>query len=524
MSDSHVDPLAKSYDEIPYIAYPYPFTHPRQLEAQAALFGLLAPPIDRCRVLELGCAAGGNLIPQAIDLPDSEFLGIDLSERQIRDGQKLINELGVRNIELRQANLMEIDASWGQFDYIVSHGVFSWMPAEARAKLMEVNARNLAPNGVAFVSYNTYPGWHMAGVVRDIMRYHTQQFSSPAKKIEQAKAVLDFLTELVDERAPIAAALKAEADGLKVHKNDSYLYHEHLEADNHPLYFHEFMAQAEACGLQYLAESDFSTMLLRNLPEAAQATLRRLSLIQQEQYMDFIRGRRFRKTLLCHNHVRLDRSIRPARMEQFHVALTTPFHPVAIDLRNDEMTKFQIGSSSIETSNRLMKATFALLRDRYPSHIGFRPLLVGCLGRLAAIGRPMGGDEPPAELLGSTLLSAYGAGMIDIAVHPPAAAYMVTERPTVSRLARHQAMHSNHFTNQRHSPVQLDPVCRRVVYRLDGRHDRLALTRDLLQAVASGDVRLADRKDAPAAASPDEIDSLVGRVLHDIRNAGLLVE
>ena len=84
--------------------------------------------IRRCRVLELGCASGGNLIPMAMDFPDSEFLGIDLSARQIEAGKVHLANLKPRNIELRAASIMDVDAGYGQFDYIICHGVFSWVP------------------------------------------------------------------------------------------------------------------------------------------------------------------------------------------------------------------------------------------------------------------------------------------------------------------------------------------------------------------------------------------------------------
>ena len=188
MSVESMSATATAYDAVPYKDYPYPFTHPRCLETTATLFGMRPPDIRRCRTLELGCAAGGNLIPQALDLPEATFLGIDLSERQITQGRRTLEDLGQKNIELRQANLMDIDESWGQFDYIISHGVFSWLPPVVQDKLLEVSARNLSPQGVAFVSYNVYPGWHLANVVRDLMQYHAGQFDDPLKKIEQGKA------------------------------------------------------------------------------------------------------------------------------------------------------------------------------------------------------------------------------------------------------------------------------------------------------------------------------------------------
>ena len=81
------DPTARTpYDEVPYTSYSFPETHPDRMATVAHLFNLKPPPPDRCRVLELGCASGGNLAPMAALYPESEFLGIDLSRVQIEQG------------------------------------------------------------------------------------------------------------------------------------------------------------------------------------------------------------------------------------------------------------------------------------------------------------------------------------------------------------------------------------------------------------------------------------------------------
>ena len=104
---------------------PFLQTHPDQLAAVATLFGMRPQPPDRCRVLELGCAGGGNLIPMALALPESRFLGIDLSRRQISTGQALVRKLGLRNIGLQPLSVLDLDSRFGRFDYIICHGIYS---------------------------------------------------------------------------------------------------------------------------------------------------------------------------------------------------------------------------------------------------------------------------------------------------------------------------------------------------------------------------------------------------------------
>ncbi|HEV3386835.1 MAG TPA: class I SAM-dependent methyltransferase, partial [Gemmata sp.] len=193
-TDSNTRSTANSYDEVPYECHPYPQTHPSRLATIATLFGLSPPPVDNCRVLELGCAGGGNLIPMAEALPESSFVGVDLSLRQIGDGETIVRNLGLMNISLRHASIADVDESYGMFDYVICHGVFSWVPQSTQRKILDISAKCLTPNGVAYVSYNTYPGWHMRGMIRDMMRYHALRFETPDHRVKQARALLDFLT------------------------------------------------------------------------------------------------------------------------------------------------------------------------------------------------------------------------------------------------------------------------------------------------------------------------------------------
>src|SRR5262249_49773642 len=126
------DLRTSSYDEMPYMHRAFPQTHPDRLATLAKLFGLTPPDLETCRVLELGCASGDNLIPMAVTLPNAQFVGLDFSERQIDEGQGIVEALQLANIELRHADITHIDQSWGNFDYIICHGIYSWVPEAVR--------------------------------------------------------------------------------------------------------------------------------------------------------------------------------------------------------------------------------------------------------------------------------------------------------------------------------------------------------------------------------------------------------
>src|ERR1043165_5096540 len=123
-----------------------------------------APP-NHCRVLELGCASGGNLIPMSLSWPGSRFVGIDLSRRQIRDGQEMIREIGLNNVDLVCQSILDVPRELGTFDYILCHGVYSWVPPDVQNKILEICRDHLQAQGVAYVSYNTFPGWHARAAI-----------------------------------------------------------------------------------------------------------------------------------------------------------------------------------------------------------------------------------------------------------------------------------------------------------------------------------------------------------------------
>jgi SAM-dependent methyltransferase len=293
-----------SYDVVPYESRSFVETHPDHLATMATLFGLEPPAIDRCRVLELGCSQGSNLIPMATALPGSTFVGIDLSARQIADGQKTATALGLTNIQLKALNILDVDESFGRFDYIVCHGVYSWVPSAIQDKILHICAKQLAPNGIALISYNTYPGWYVKQVVRDMIFYHARQFAEPLEQVRQARSFLDYLARSVapDSSSSYEVNLRSAAVVLQ-EKSDSYLLHEFLEEFVQPIYFYQFVARAAAWKLRYFADARIPPMYSAGLcPEAIQ-TLRQLAPdpIRSEQYLDFLTRRSFRRSLLCHS-------------------------------------------------------------------------------------------------------------------------------------------------------------------------------------------------------------------------------
>jgi methyltransferase-like protein/SAM-dependent methyltransferase len=468
-------PPVNTYDEVPYESYSFPQTHPDRMATVATLFALKPAPVERCRVLELGAASGGNLIPMAHDLPDSSFVGIDLSARQIADGVRAVEELGLKNLELRHASILDVDESYGQFDYVICHGVFSWVPANVQDKILEICATRLAPDGVAYVSYNTYPGWHLRGLVRNVMRYHARRFATPGDRIRQSRALLTFLQETTkNQQDAYAVLLRQELEPLRK-AADSYLYHEHLEEVNEPIYFYEFAERAEAHGLQYLGETSVGTMVARNFGAEVEKTLKALSedVIQMEQYMDFVRNRMFRQTLLVPKGVRPNRNITAEAVRRLHAASGGRPVDERVDLDSTGPAQYRgPGGATLTTHEPLLKAAMACLHEAWPRTIPVEEL------RDRARARLRGGPLPADEMgkLAHGLVDCYlTSDLVELHAFAPRVVSQAGERPAASPAARRQARLGRTVTNPLHAVVQLTDLERHLVYHLDGTRDRAAL-------------------------------------------------
>jgi methyltransferase-like protein/cyclopropane fatty-acyl-phospholipid synthase-like methyltransferase len=483
-----------SYDEVPYPSYPLPQTHPDHLASVGVLVGLEPPRPDGCRVLELGCASGGNLIPLALTLPGSSFVGVDLSRDQIAAGRRTIAALGLRNIDLRPQSILEVDESLGTFDYVLCHGVYSWVPPVVQAKILDICHRQLAVNGMAYISYNTHPGWHLRGVIRHMMHYHVGRYphDPPDARVARARRLLDFLARAAPERdRSYAALLRDHADLLRKH-SDAYLFHEHLEEHNDPVWFLDFCERLAAHGLRYIAEAEFGTMIPSvSFEPEVQRELDELApnLCEKEQYMDFARNRSFRQTLVGHDHLRPDYGLSASRVGAFHVA--SPVHPVGVAMADETAVEFTGPEGlSLDSSAPIVKCALAHLGEAWPRPIRFDELFAGARARLvnAGGGGWAGAREARRELeeaLLATYLRSHGE-LVRLWLNPPPLAVAASERPVASPLARLQALEQSPITNLMHEIVPVTPFDRHLLPLLDGTRDRAALLDGLMTRFQQG--------------------------------------
>ena len=434
-------------------------------------------------MLELGCGDGANALAIAQTLPDAHVVGVDASPTAIERGRALARAAGLSNVELHVGDLLELAQAGNPepVDYLIAHGVYSWIRPAVRGALLECARRQLTRHGIAFVSYNAYPGSYLRDMTRDILAFHLQGVSAPSERLAKAHQLMETIVA-VETPSPYARVLREHLQRM-LGASEALLYHDDLAPISTPFYFHEFMEHAAAHGLQFLSEADLSNSRLRDVPASVGELIASLpdDVIAREQYLDFFNNRMFRQTLLIHSEVALRRAIDDRRLDG--LAVSSPARPEGQDGRF--VTPDGVKMS---TSDPLVIAMMSELSDRWPSAVPFADLL-------ARAGRRASMDPIPDEAAGQLrglLLEAYLARVVLLNGLVMPVSGRASERPVASPLARAQSeaglpVLSTLLPSNRAIEAPLE---RRVLALLDGSRDRRALADELREAPEALDAAL----------------------------------
>jgi len=462
--DEFVDP----YDVVPYESAPVPEAHPGRLAVQARLFGLEAASPEHARVLELGCAEGGNLLPLAYYNPGATFVGVERSREQVVRAEALIQATGLSNARIVHAELENFDGDPGQFDYVIAHGLYSWVPARTRKRIFELCERLLAPAGVAFISCNTLPGWRMRGVVRDLLLFHVRNLADPRARFESARDLLGVLGDRIDGLAGLHAQyLREELAGLSG-RDAVYVFHDFMEEVNEPTLFADFIRHAGDHGLQYLCDADLKYMFGGEFNEGTRAWLESLEdIVEREQYMDLLRGRNFRATLLCRTGHELAGEIDTAIFDRLAMhALLVPKRQPNLGRVRDESWR-SVTDHEFTVSHPMTRAALLHLGEAFPDSVPTGELLAVARAAVSAAGGPWQGqdDHAVAELVGLYVSGAVGADL-----HACRWRGVADPCPCATPLARAQAtLGWQQLATPRHAGLGIDEFARELVLSLDGK-------------------------------------------------------
>jgi SAM-dependent methyltransferase len=516
--------LQASYDQIPYDSRPIPASHIELLAVEAMLAGLPFAPIERCRVLELGCASGGNLLPMADEFPASQFLGIDLSGQQIAAAQRLADLAALKNVRLIALDLMNLGPDLGQFDYIIAHGLYSWVPPAVQDNVLQIFADHLAPHGVGYISYNAYPGWHHRQIVRDMLLHHTRRGGggarTPAERVARATGLLQALlaTEAGEGNA-FGPSIRAEAR-MQLALGDQFLAHDILEENQNPVDFETFTTRLTAHGLAYLAECRPTPArhraradVLHHLPELAGD---RLAL---EQYTDFFLAAQFRRSAIVRAASAPPKPADLAQIQRLHAR--TLLNPAIPATRPDfaagaSATFHMTDGGTLTFTDPLTKAILFTLAQNWPLALSFDELTES----ISAAHVP----APPADDLARALLDHREAGVLELRFPSERFTNEISPRPAASALIRAMAQQAESLPSRLHVSVgQLTTLDRFLLRQLDGTRDLAALARAVDDAMVAGRLPICGEFNAHQAGILDTVEHSIEASLQKLARHALLI-
>jgi methyltransferase-like protein/SAM-dependent methyltransferase len=467
-----------------YEALPFAETHPDHLGAIGTLFGIHPTPPKRFRLLEIGTATGGNILPMAAAFPECDFVAIDRAEQSLAVAKNHAERARISNLVLHLADVRDFEDEPESFDYIVCHGVYSWIPNDARIALRRLIRRHLAPAGIAYLSFNTLPGWHLRGSLRDMLRREVRGIEAQSDRVAKARAFLEFMATNFESSDPARTWLSSELAILS-EMSDHYLLGEHLVEHNQPEYLEDFVRDMDADKLAFVTDAHAPLVFPERLGSEAVRSLRERGrdFLTMQQSLDLVELRCFRRAVLCRDDASLDRRVVASRIQP--LAVRSRLEPVndAPDLSEGIKVSFKGLSTAITTDQAPLKAALVELAARAPRGMMFESLVSLVATRL---GSSVLKDDVRARL-SRNVLGLYTKGALDLWSTEKPIAYDVEDAPRAFSFARYQAEQGSEFcTTLLHEAVRVDTFDRALVKRLDGTHDLAALVDAALEDARAG--------------------------------------
>jgi predicted O-methyltransferase YrrM len=476
--------LVEKYRAIRYSAQSNPQSHPDRLATVGALHGLSPPDVASSRVLELGCSDGANLLPMAAALPGASFVGCDLSPAAIASARSAVAELGLANVTFVEGDLREFPATLGPFDYVIAHGLYSWVPAGVRDALLALTAIQLSPDGLMFVSLNVFPGCHVRQAVWEVLHLHTDGLDDPQERLDAARRLAGAIAEAGITQEPIDALLRREFARV-AQQTDSTIFHDDLAVPNDPVYFREFAAHAGRQGLTFVAESKLFSSSTMGLSPPMQRIVAGLDRIEREQYLDFASLRRFRQSVLCRAEAGSALALTPERAARMHVAAS---HSLLGAAERGKPLFNPVRPALESADQRRLNTVLGRLVEIAP-----RALPTADLEALANSDTSVRGTA--SRSFASLLVEACFADELLLSISPPQIAESASERPLASVVARWQARRGDKLTNLWHDSMSIpDAPARALLALLDGTHDRAELDAAVGTALGVSDPILRQRR------------------------------
>jgi len=443
-----MSPAPTSYDQVAYPSLIFWQSHPEVMAVIARLHGIDTPAVERARILHIGGGDGLDAIAIATSYPNADVVNIDIAAEALARGRRWSEAAGLDNVAHELIDILDAaDRLQGSFDYIAAHGIYAWVPVEVRAAVMPMIGRLLAPNGVAFVSYNAMPGGYSRLAVHDMLMHRVRHIGDPAERLAIARAFLRDFAKPGDKDQPITTAMKKEAEAALIQSEGSF-FHDIFNQYYAPQPFLAVATDAARNGLRYLGETrgggfEKGFVTREDVGTTEETWLDRL------QAQDYATGRYFRSSLFVRAETQFSRR---AHIEKAR-AMWASTHATATDA-----THFKTERISVSIAD--------------PRRAGMMHQMIAAKpGTL-----PVDELAPDSDMLGALCHYAL-EGVIDLRTAPPCFTPHAGDRPIASPLARVQvAEGEDRVVALNHHWVTLDTArLKALLALLDGTRDRAQL-------------------------------------------------
>lgn len=474
--------MSLDYESVPYRGHPITATAPARMTLASLAHGGPRPSLEAPRVLEIGCGDGANLLPLAYFHPRWQLVGVDSSARAIATAREGARALGIDNIVFHESDLASFEPE-GEHEFVIAHGVYSWIDADRRAALRRLARRALTSSGLAYVSFNAMPGWGVRGRIRDALLRTAER-----PTLDAARARVEDLVGLVpEERNDWTMLLSHELERARV-APDAYLAHEYLAPDNHAFWLGEVSRDFRADGLRYAGDGFFGVTegfvdpALRTRAEALVE-----DPIAREEMIDLIAFRQLRAALFCRDDAPVPSALEVLEHTFVAGAARRRSDPFDLSAEAEEVFDSPYGRE-VRVRSPLSKMALLVLADRYPEGFRVERLIAECRDRLASHDiAPEPGDEARLREGLSTLAALLD---VELRLDAPPLRIEPRARPRALALTRHEAERSEAVTSALHTMIPLDPLDRAIVVRLDGSRSASEVADAIADACSNGELEL----------------------------------
>jgi ubiquinone/menaquinone biosynthesis C-methylase UbiE/methyltransferase-like protein len=438
--------------------------------------------LQNSHCVELGCGDGANLLPLAFYNPDSAFVGIDSSRTEIDRARVASRCLGLENIHFVLRDVRDLKPTdVAPFDYVIAHGLYSWVPEDARDAILSFCRENLAPTGLAYISYNAQPGWAIRRLVREtLLRDRSVREAAVQDKAQKAIDLAARLLEDLPSRDYAHAVLLAEELERVRDGRPSYVFHEYLTEVNEGFWFRDFVERAQRYDLDYVADAQFCRWEGHVPAELKDALARRdLDPIEQEETADLLGDRYFRASILCRSDAPRASISQQELLEEIHIATSLSAESDPFDLTEGVVERFAgtgftpNNEPEVTLNASITKAAIVLLSSRWPSGMRLQALFDQAANLLETHGCEV--QRGAREQLSEELVTLFEAGQVDFRLKEPVYSAERSEYPQAHALARFEAEHREALTTPYHVPIPFEPEALALVPAMDGSRPRAEL-------------------------------------------------